>query len=278
MIKRILAMLTCGLLAGACAAAGTPRAQVDFSQTCGGIRPLNGLCNGPLLYGRGRSGQIVRWLKDLEIPYTRLHDVPLENPGMEVVDVSRIFPLFHADYDDPRNFNFGPTDDYVRNCLATGTELDFRFGETIEHTERRYRAVVPPDIGRWAEICVRIARHYRPHVKSWSIWEEPNNNQLLDGPNAYPEAFCRMYVTLAKRLKEEFPDMPVGGPALMGTKESEVRAFLAACRDAGAPLDFFSYTNYDKWYAEFAASARKVRVLLDEYGFKGTKIHLAEWH
>lgn len=257
------------------------KVTVDFTAAKGPVRPLNGICNATPLKSMGnpaKFGRVQGWMKELKLPYTRFHDAALENAGVDIVDVSRIFPIFAADPKDPKNYNFGPTDEYLANARATGTELDFRFGESIEHAATIYRAKVPDDIEKWAEICLEIARHYRPMVKSWSIWEEPNNKHLLAGKNAYPEAFCKMYVTLAKKLKAEFPDMPVGGPALMGDGENEIRAFLTACREAGAPLDFFSYTSYQRDIKVLVDSVRRVRRLLDDCGFAKTALHIAEWH
>ena len=58
-------------------------------------------------------------------------------------------------------------------------------------------------------------------------------------------------------------------------------AFLSACKKAGAPLDFFSYKlfNYAKGdYDRFACSPGRLRSLLDEAGFKDTRIVLSSWH
>lgn len=272
-------------LAAALTAAFLPAADVavavDFSRQIGPVRPLNGLCNSLPLSGMGKAEKRERvsgWMKELAIPYTRYHDAAYENPGLDVIDVSRIFPLFHADADDPRNYNFGPTDDYLAQARETAGELDFRFGESIEHLPKNYRIKVPADIEKWADVCLRIARHYRPLVKSWSIWEEPNNKHLLLGTNAYPQAFFRMYESLSKKLKAEFPDMPVGGPALMGDDERVIREFLSFCRATSSPLDFFSYTVYQREVKALAGAAAHVRRILDDCGFRRTQLHIAEWH
>ena len=267
-----------GLRAGV---SSTVTAKVDFSRRIGAVRPLNGLCNSLPLYGMGNPEKRARfagWMKELAIPYTRYHDAVFANPGLDVIDVSRIFPLFHADADDLRNYNFGPTDDYLAQARESGTELDFRFGEAIEHLPKNYRIKVPEDIGKWADICLHIARHYRPMVKSWSIWEEPNNKHLLLGTNAYPQAYFKMYETLSKKLKAEFPDMPVGGPALMGDDEGVIREFLEFCRATSSPLDFFSYDVYQRQVSVLTGGAAHVRRILDDCGFRRTQLHIAEWH
>lgn len=254
--------------------------EVDLSRIVGAVRPLNGICNSVPLQGvktQRQHDDMLAQLAELHLPYTRFHDAPLESPGFDLVDISRIFPLAHADLDDPRNFNFGPTDDYVADCLATGTKIEFRFGETIELSRKHYKICVPDDIARWVEICMRIARHYRDAVESWSIWEEPNNKDLLSGTNAYPEVFLKMYVTLAKRLKQEFPDKPVGGCALI-PRMKDVEAFLVGCRQAGAPLDFFSYTSYNWTVKGFDELSRSIKAALVKHGYGEVPLRVAEWH
>lgn len=266
---------------GLCDVRPETKVTVDFAKTEGKVRPLNGICNATPLKSMGNRAKFARvqgWMRELEIPYMRFHDAPLENAGVEIIDISRIFPLFHADAADCRNYNFAPTDEYLANARALGAELDFRFGESIDHGPTKYQVRVPTDIEKWAEICLHIARHYKDTVASWSIWEEPNNASLLFGTNAYPEVFCKMYVTLAKKLKAEFPNMPVGGPALMGADAKSILPFLQACREAQAPLDFFSYTCYQRNIGVFVRESRQVRRLLDENGFADTKLHMAEWH
>ena len=61
-------------------------------------------------------------LRVLDIPLTRLHDSPLEARGQKLVDVSCVFPLFHLDPQDPRNYYFAQTDDYIQNCLNYGSK------------------------------------------------------------------------------------------------------------------------------------------------------------
>lgn len=127
------------------------------------IRPLNGLCNTLPLKGDAsekRMNVMTAYYRALEIPETRFHDVVAENAGIELVDVSRIFPLFHLDENDPRNYNFAPTDLYLQRARELGGRLEFRFGEQIEHQRVQFQVRPPADIEKWARICLQIARHY----------------------------------------------------------------------------------------------------------------------
>ena len=127
------------------------------------IRPLNGLCNTLPLRGdvnEKRLNTMKAYYRALEIPETRFHDVVSENPGIDIIDISRVFPLFHLDENDPRNYNFEPTDNYLRRAREFGGRLEFRFGEKIEHQQVQYQVRPPADPEKWARICLNIARHY----------------------------------------------------------------------------------------------------------------------
>ena len=66
---------------------------------------------------------------ELNIRHIRHHDAALENPSFELIDVSRIFPLFHLDENDPKNYRFAQTDDYFSVVADMDVEIDFRLGE-----------------------------------------------------------------------------------------------------------------------------------------------------
>lgn len=118
----------------------------------------------------------------LNIPITRLHDAPLENAGMRVVDIPLIFANFHADANDPRNYYFDQTDDYIRNCVESGTQVYYRLGTSIEHSRNKYFTDPPSDAGKWIDVVSNVIRHYtegkwngyRYDIEYWEIWNEPD--------------------------------------------------------------------------------------------------------
>ena len=89
------------------------------SECVGSIRRLNGINNGPPVYhNKYPQKNLVEPMKALRIPMIRFHDASLVDDGIQIVDVTRIFPLFHTDPDDPRNYLFTETDDYIAQlCL-----------------------------------------------------------------------------------------------------------------------------------------------------------------
>jgi hypothetical protein len=259
--------------------------SVEPAQPRGVIRRLNGTNLGPPLLFEGIGMDITEDLKPLSIPLIRLHDAPWENGGLKLVDIPQVFPLFHADAADSRNYCFRQTDDYIAKCLETGAKVLYRLGVSIEHTKRKYNTEPPPDFAKWAEICCRIVAHYnegwadgfRHNIEYWEIWNEADA-----GPAMWSgtwEDYIRLYVTAAKAIKARFPAVKVGGPAICSANSRErIEAFLDACRRENAPLDFFSWHHYAADAADMASKAALVKSHLDRYGFTKTELHLNEWH
>jgi len=282
---KIIESTVCSLAICACAsgwALGT--FDVDFAREIGVVKRLNGVCNAAPI-NNTQAGGIEEKVKELEIPFYRFHDAALENPGYSLVDVSRIFPLFHLDSDDPKNYRFKETDDYIRGCVESGAQIDFRLGESIEHAKNWYRVLPPADYAKWAEICAHIVRHYNCgwadgfewNIKYWSIWEEPDNQELLRGENAYSKVYFPLYETTAKRLKSEFPDIKVGGPNCMGPW-TRPKDFIDYCHEHKAPLDFVGWTLYCRDNDAWVTCLRWWRNYLDSLGLKNTEIFVTEWH
>jgi len=290
-MKRIV----CGMMALVAATAlaeqtAVPAFTADFSRVTGPLKRLNGLNNTvPIANTSNPENDLTEEFRELEIPYTRFHDAEIENPGYGLVDVSRIFPLFHADENDPRNYCFETTDDYLKGCLATGSEIEFRLGETIEHDNKRYRVRIPADIEKWSTICLNIARHYRDgwangyhwNIRRWAIWEEPDNYpQLLTGPDyaTTTTAYLEMYEKTAKKLKAAFPDVVVCGPQTWGSGSPFIKVFLDRCQKNGVPLGALAWNNYARTPEDMFNASVELRRDLDARGLKETELAISEWH
>ena len=262
---------------------------VDFSRTNGVIRPLHGGNNGPLCYGE--LVDLTKFHRELAIPFTRLHDSAWPYP--DIVDVHAIFPNFDADPNSPASYRFGPTDDYLRAITNTGARIVFRLGESIEHAKRKRYVHPPSDPAKWAAICCGIIRHYnegwadghRFDIRYWEIWNEPENRPAMW--TGTPEQFYPLYTTTAKAIKERWPQLKVGGPALGHQGDYRegrlkpsafLRDFLDYIRRERAPLNFFSWHLYTNDPAELARRAVAVRAFLNAEGFAKTESHLNEWN
>ena len=262
------------------------------------IRKLNGGNLAPFIANEMAGLNIRKSYSELNLAFARLHDAPLTNPGCRLVDISNIFPLFHLDENDPRNYDFSYTDDYIRNCIEdSNTPIFYRLGESIDHSVNKYKITPPSDVNKWINICSNIIRHYTEglwngfhfKIEYWEIWNEPEcgGNTKLD-PNAKNlmwlgtiEEYNAFYVQVAKELKTRFPHLKFGGPAHCGfnSKPDISENFIRNCAENHAPLDFYSYHCYTADpYGWIQETPGKIRELLDKYGFPKAEIHLNEWH
>ena len=289
-IKSLLSVCVVIMFSSAFAGAGEVDCfSVDFSKAIGSVKRLNGICNSPML-SNSRKSDTRKLFNALEPPYVRFHDAAHESPGFALIDVSRLFPLFHADVDDPENYDFEATDDYLKWALESGAKLEFRLGESIEHAPQVYRVRAPKDYAKWTEICAHIIRHYNEgwgkngkhwNIEHWTIWEEPTSiPQLWSTEDSdYDESMRKyydLYCVAAVRLKKEFPNLKFG-PAL-GAFEKQLREFVDYCAERHAPIDFYAWTTYPRSPNRFFDEANLVRKVLDDQGYKHTKLSIAEWH
>ena len=127
----------------------------------GKIRKLNGGNLAPPINGEMAGRNIRKSFKELNLAFTRLHDAPLDNANCPLVDMSNIFPLFHLDPSDSRNYLFKHTDDYLHNCIVEAeTPVFWRLGESIDHSINKYFIAPPSDVDKWIDIASNIIRHY----------------------------------------------------------------------------------------------------------------------
>ncbi len=235
-------------------------------------------------------------IKSMNMTYTRTHDWPIVNCGQRMVDYQYIFPLFHLDAKDPKNYYFKPTDHIMQLARNIGLKIFYRLGTSIEHTENvtHFNTVVPEDFDKTAEIFAATIRHYNKgwadgfnwDIEYWEIWNEPDIGPrmwYLPGPEGLDMAgmrkkFIKLFVTCLKRLKSEFPELKIGGPALGTMSIKYLRELLEACKKEGVKPDFLSWHYYGYNPKEMIATGDKVRKLCNELGFEGMEFILNEYH
>ena len=289
------------LLAFAAAVANAADVTVDFSKRVGRINPLlhSSGC-APRLYPRAIRHDDADILA-MGFHATRTHDWALWNEGQRIVDTHFVFPLMHLDAKDPRNYFFKATDEALRLSKDLGLRILYRLGSSIEHTEGvHFNVLDPEDHAKYAEVLAGIMRHYlrgwadgftwADAFRGWEIWNEPDGIStcyVMPGCKVQDRAkrkaihqtqFCKLFVTVLKRLKAEFPDQRIGGPALCDANEGFFRELLQGCRAADVAPDFISWHGYTDDPAGFAATVPKMRKLLDELGFGKTRLIIDEWH
>ena len=256
--------------------------KLNPSASCGVIRNILGMNNSPRINSAAREASEIALFKQINPGRTRYHDPSLENPGYALVNISQIFPLFHADENDPQNYNFKATDYYLKLAASCGTELEIRLGEDIEHSRERYKVLPPADPEKWARICLNIIRHYNEGwadglhlgIRYWSVWEEPDNQKLFDGPY---EKYLELYSAVAKAIKKEFPALKVGGPNTMGPYAA-LEQFFRHCRNTETPVDFAAFTTYARDPQVILDQYAKLENTAHEYGFTDTELCISEFH
>ena len=284
--------------------------NINFTTPTGKIKPMHAINNAPMHW---TFCDTFHYLTEAKIPYSRLHDTGGLMGGGIFVDIENIFPLSHADPEDPKNYDFGFTDHLLKELCAAGVKPFYRLGCTIENYHPSIgprRSIPPTDPHKWAVICEHIIRHYnegwadgyRMDIEYWEIWNEPDNEPMAEENPMWKgsmEEYFTLYEVTANHLKACFPHLKIGGYASCGFYEilnpsaaahSGVSSrtgyfieffekFLAHITTEGheAPLDFFSWHSY-AGIRENIAFAAYAREMLDKFGFTETESILNEWN
>ena len=196
--------------------------SIDLNDRLGKIKPMHGVGQPP--FG-GMEFSFIKYLKEANIPYSRLHDVGGWFGGNLYVDIPNIFRDFDADESDPASYDFVFTDKLIAALMENGCEPVYRLGVTIEnfHRIKAYRIFPPKDTEKWARVCEHIILHYNEGwangyhygIKYWEIWNEPDNgrdnseNQMWHGTK---EEYYELYRVTSKHLREKFGNsIKIGG-------------------------------------------------------------------
>jgi xylan 1,4-beta-xylosidase len=285
--------------------------NVDAGATIGTLRSLQGVNGAPapgmhkppgFTFGGWNMPQNVdtsRGYREARIDLVRTHDAygpgdidarfttPPSPTGFNVSSARNaldIFPDASADPENPKSYNFAPTDRLVASIVGLGAQAIFRLGrsETSDVTP-------PKDFARYASVVEHIVLHYNrgwAHgfhygLRYWEVWNEPDLGKLFWGGT--PQQYYRLYAQLAAAVKRADPTALVGGPTLAKPNDDSPYqdGFLRFVRAEHVPLDFYSW----HWYAtdsddplDFVRIARDVRARLDRFGFAHTLSVLDEWN
>ncbi len=263
--------------------------KVDLNRQIGKIKPMHAVNNGPVYkFAADQRITNIDYFREAGIPYARTHDASISYSygGDHTVDITAVFPNFDADPYDPTSYDFTLTDEYMQVIKYAGVEPFYRLGQKIEHWKKKYGILPPADFKKWAVICEHIIKHlnygwadgYEMNIKYWEIWNEADldpddseNKRTWGGTKA---EFFELYHITATHLKEKFPELKIGGPALSGNMVW-AEEFLAQLK---APLDFFSWHRYKADPKLMADRMYETRALLDKYGFTEAESILNEWN
>lgn len=267
---------------------------VEFNKSNGIIKPMNAVNNGPTAKGVRTNKSNFDAYAALEIPYARNHDASFYDGygGEHTVDVHRIFKNFDADENDPASYTFEPTDEYIKNTLDAGTQTFYRLGASIEHGYK-YGTCPPKDFKKWARICEHIIMHYNEGwangfhygIEYWEIWNEPDTGYKEGNSPTWQgtmEQFYEFFEIVLYHLKNRFPNLKIGGPALCSVTDSKdiFEGILQYLNRNGqvAPLDFFSWHMYGNDPSEFERKIKLSEEILKKYGYGNIENHLNEWN
>jgi xylan 1,4-beta-xylosidase len=265
------------------------RLTADFATPAGPWRALHGVNKGPL--APGGLVNVIESHRAARIPWTRLHDCHWPYP--DVVDMHVVFPNPSADPEREESYEFARTDAYLAAIREAGSGIVYRLGETIEHEPVKRNVHPPKDQARWAQACLGVIRHYnegwargfRHGIPYWEIWNEPENQPACW--TGTDDEYFNLYRVTSRVIKERFPALKVGGPALGGTGQIKngkfepstfLTRFLKLCQQETLPLDFFSWHCYTDRTSEITVRAHAMRALLDAHGFTKAESHLNEWN
>lgn len=268
--------------------------KFDTSKSLGKFKILNATNGGPWhkRHNLDQPRSNFSEYKAARIPYSRNHDSAVIGiyGGPYSHDISRIFPCFDADVNDPASYDFACTDEAILICMDAGTETFFRLGQTIEHHIKKHAINPPVNFQKWAEICEHIIMHYNEgwadgmhlNIQYWEIWNEPDlyanqPNKVSPTWGGTEAQFYDFYEIAAKHLKTKFPHLKIGGPAICGDVAWGER-FLANMQKRNVPIDFFSWHIYTAHPEEVAEIAEKIDVLLKTYGYENAESILNEWN
>lgn len=267
--------------------------QFDCTNPCGGFKPMNAVNNGPH-HSTLATDQFLSNLeafKAANIPFVRTHDASYyaNYGGEHTVDITAVFPNFDADEKDPASYDFACTDNYLAVIGMAGSKVFYRLGQKIEHFVKKFGTLPPKDFKKWAVICEHIIRHYTEgwadgfhyDIAYWEIWNEADlneddcDNKLTWGGTK--AQFFDLYEITAKHLKQCFPHLKIGGPAL-AFREDWADDFLAEMRKRNVPIDFFSWHRYcsDPW--NMIGKSERLRAMMDKHGYENAESINNEWN
>lgn len=200
---------------------------IDTKKQIDRIKPMHAVGQPPLI---GIDTDMFRFLKEANIPYSRLHDVNGWFAQNLFVDIPNIFRDFNADENDPSSYTFEFTDILIKGLVENGCMPYFRLGVTIEnfHYIKAFRIYPPADFEKWARICEHIIRHYNDGwadgfyygIKYWEIWNEPDGHCMVEKNEMWKgteEEYFNLYRITSKHLRNCFGDsIMIGGYASCG--------------------------------------------------------------
>ncbi len=242
--------------------------RVDFSIPMGSVKPMHGMCNGPVSYGADISDEF----KEIGVPFVRFDCTDTAISGY-AVDISRIYRNFDADPSDAENYDFDHTDRYVEAALMSGAQVIYRLGESRDLFGSAKTVACPRDIDALARVCVNIIRHYNEgwangrhyEIKYFELWN-------CDGDGS---ADIELYGRLANAVKLYDESIRVGGMSFASF--SDAREILRACKKNRIPLDFVTVDCFSGDPEKVGEDAERFTSYAKALGFDELELIVGKW-
>ena len=265
--------------------------NIDFSKKAGKIKVMHAVNNGPHVTRGDQMRGNQDYYRAARIPYARTHDAAFhaQYGGEHSVDIQAIFPNFDADVNDPNSYDFACTDKYISEIYEFGTKPFYRLGSKIEHYVKKFGTFPPKDYTKWAQICEHIIAHYtegwadgfKYDLEYWEIWNEPDldpdnspNKRCWQGTEA---EFAEFYTVASTYLKNRFPNLKIGGPAI-AWNEDWLERFFERIKDKHPPMDFLSWHWYGVEPNEMSKKGTRISKIAKRYGYGDAESILNEWN
>ena len=269
--------------------------RADFSKKCGRIKPLNGVCLGPL-FDTEAAADLTEEYREMGVPAVRTSAADMPLGTRPHVDLRAVFPDPALDERFPESYDFSQSDAQLAAIRDSGAAVFLTLGE---HRDKLSPFAAAPFVSaeKWARIAEKVILHYNRgwaqgfkfSIKQVEIWPG------ADLPRAFRggvDAFCEFYRTVATHLKSVFPSIKIGGYSSGGfaalnrydASEQErgyvefLERFLAyvSTEQTRAPLDFLTWRCTAEGAEELALHSRYASNFLMQYKLRRTASIVSE--
>ena len=258
-------------------------------KSLGALHPQHGMCNWlnltPCADGSSAHARylvVKDLLEQIDPPMTRIKYFYSRGYGKNI-DVPFIFMDWDKDAHDPRNYYFSLTDATMKELTAIGKPFIYHLGPMRENWSALFTRK-PKDYEQYATVCLNIVRHInkgwakgmRCGVKYWEIWNRADDPHCWAGGSH--EDYYRLYEAVARKIKEAYPRLKVGGPASANVSDPAfLQGFLDYVTAKGVPCDFVSWHYYGTDAAEAGRLAKQVKTMVRKAGLK-VPVFNTEWN
>lgn len=244
--------------------------KVDFSISTGKVKPMHGMCNGPVSYGADLSEAF----REIGVPIVRF-DATDTAMSRCAVDISRIFKNPDADPSDPDSYDFACTDKYVDAAMYSGAKVIYRLGESLDLLGAVQMNMMS-DIDALSRICVNVIRHYNDGwaqgrhygIKYFELLNCP------EGKGDFSKVF-EIYKRLANAVKLYDEDIKVGG--LSFESFADAKELLRAAKKNRIPLDFITVDCFSSDPLSVRSDAESLVAFARNQGVGDVEIIVGKW-